>query len=445
MNLDDMCGVLIPETQEQCRRCLTCKQHSVKAKRIVTGRSRPFSELVELRRKRIALMKQQKAKQQQEQQQQQSGKSRKTKNAPASSASTASSSSSSSAAASGSLTPVVLGMPPPKHTVSSIATKDGVVDVYHLEDAFPGAGPPPGPTLSGSEFQDHHHHAFGRQHLLQQAAEQSLDRFGFDSRARADSMDLSSDDLLDEDEGPSAFSLAWQTVEDHHTGRQLRNSTHAFDAGFGGLSSSSSSSASSSSSSAGVGGGPEPGEGYRSAFASSLTSCMLVAVEDQEGNLISISEASDPNTGFSAAAAGLGIGVQDLTSDWTFMEGDQLAPGLTGGDWFVLGGGAGGGGVVGDAHGGMDLLQEDGSSSPSLSPGDVVPGAINFFSVEDPHLPDQPHFYHEIDGSGAPAPNTSSSSSGVTNPSMTVKHPGEHFLYDFPGETAYPITTAGDL
>ncbi|KAG1444478.1 hypothetical protein G6F46_011362 [Rhizopus delemar] len=52
LNLDRQCGVLIPPTNEPCTRAITCKIHSVGAKRAVTGRSQSFNDLIAVYQKK---------------------------------------------------------------------------------------------------------------------------------------------------------------------------------------------------------------------------------------------------------------------------------------------------------------------------------------------------------------------------------------------------------
>ncbi|KAI8047085.1 SCA7, zinc-binding domain-containing protein [Gilbertella persicaria] len=46
LDLDRQCGVLIPPNNHPCTRSLTCKIHSMGAKRAVEGRSQPFNDLL---------------------------------------------------------------------------------------------------------------------------------------------------------------------------------------------------------------------------------------------------------------------------------------------------------------------------------------------------------------------------------------------------------------
>ncbi|KAI8993724.1 SCA7, zinc-binding domain-containing protein [Pilobolus umbonatus] len=46
LDLDKQCGVLIPPLNIQCARSITCKIHSMGAKRSVQGRSQPYNELL---------------------------------------------------------------------------------------------------------------------------------------------------------------------------------------------------------------------------------------------------------------------------------------------------------------------------------------------------------------------------------------------------------------
>ncbi|ORE06991.1 SCA7-domain-containing protein, partial [Rhizopus microsporus var. microsporus] len=52
LNLDRQCGVLIPPTNEPCTRAITCKIHSVGAKRAVAGRSQSFNDLIAVYQKK---------------------------------------------------------------------------------------------------------------------------------------------------------------------------------------------------------------------------------------------------------------------------------------------------------------------------------------------------------------------------------------------------------
>ncbi|KAG1180061.1 hypothetical protein G6F70_000757 [Rhizopus microsporus] len=51
-NNDRQCGVLIPPTNEPCTRAITCKIHSVGAKRAVAGRSQSFNDLIAVYQKK---------------------------------------------------------------------------------------------------------------------------------------------------------------------------------------------------------------------------------------------------------------------------------------------------------------------------------------------------------------------------------------------------------
>ena len=46
IDLDKQCGVITGEGQPVCARSLTCKTHSMSAKRAVVGRTRPYDELL---------------------------------------------------------------------------------------------------------------------------------------------------------------------------------------------------------------------------------------------------------------------------------------------------------------------------------------------------------------------------------------------------------------
>lgn len=48
MDVEKQCGVWDPEKQTMCARSLTCKSHSMSAKRAVPGRSQPYDVLLSL-------------------------------------------------------------------------------------------------------------------------------------------------------------------------------------------------------------------------------------------------------------------------------------------------------------------------------------------------------------------------------------------------------------
>ncbi|KAI8331471.1 SCA7, zinc-binding domain-containing protein [Blakeslea trispora] len=52
LDLDKQCGVLIPPNNHPCTRSLTCKIHSMGAKRSVEGRSQPFNDLLAVYQKK---------------------------------------------------------------------------------------------------------------------------------------------------------------------------------------------------------------------------------------------------------------------------------------------------------------------------------------------------------------------------------------------------------
>ncbi|KAI9282307.1 SCA7, zinc-binding domain-containing protein [Sporodiniella umbellata] len=52
LNLDRQCGVVVSPGSEPCSRAITCKIHSVGAKRAVTGRSQSFKDLVAMYQKK---------------------------------------------------------------------------------------------------------------------------------------------------------------------------------------------------------------------------------------------------------------------------------------------------------------------------------------------------------------------------------------------------------
>ncbi|OBZ90227.1 SAGA-associated factor 73 [Choanephora cucurbitarum] len=52
LDLDKQCGVLIPPNNNPCTRSLTCKIHSMGAKRSVEGRSQPFNDLLAVYQKK---------------------------------------------------------------------------------------------------------------------------------------------------------------------------------------------------------------------------------------------------------------------------------------------------------------------------------------------------------------------------------------------------------
>jgi hypothetical protein len=50
VNVNEQCGVLVPPNDTPCARSLTCKTHSMGAKRSVPGRSAPYDVLLSVHR-----------------------------------------------------------------------------------------------------------------------------------------------------------------------------------------------------------------------------------------------------------------------------------------------------------------------------------------------------------------------------------------------------------